>query len=171
MKEELTKDKIIKSALLKLGFPFADADDKEAEEREAASFLFDEALMELEKDDCFTFNLAKERGVLTDRRVHLGKFEYLKPKNYIMCVTPGVDEIGDKLYTAKSNFVFEYKEFIDLKDIPAKYGKLLALILAKNIAPTVNKKKALDLVYQEYINERESLLPTESFCINMEDLS
>lgn len=171
MKEDsIAKHEVIKTALLEMGFPFADADSKEAEDYKAASFLFDRAVTQLLKDDCFTFNINKVEAVLTDRRVYLGKFEYVKPEGYICSLTPGVEEIGDKLYSMKNNLILKYKKNMDIKDIPGMYRRYISLALAIMLAPTTGKAKSLERVAALFNIERESLLPQGAFCINMEDL-
>lgn len=168
---EKTKSKIIKSALLYLGFPFDDADSKEAAEVKAASFSFDTALNSILKDNDFIFNTDKVYPKLTDRAEYLGKYEYVKPPLYICSMTAGVEEIGDKLYTAKNNFKLTYKKKLDVKDIPEEYHKYLALTLAEIIAPTVGKVKALQRIAALRQQEKEELMYLNSYDITMEDLS
>lgn len=169
--KEKTKSKIIKSALLYLGFPFDDADSKEAAEIKAASSLFDTALNSILKDNDFTFNVDKVYPKLTDRAKYMGKYEYIKPPHYICSITAGVEERGGKLYTVKNNFALTYKKKMDVKDIPEEYYKYLALTLAEEIAPTVGKAKALQRIAALRQQEKEELMYLSSYDITMEDLS
>lgn len=166
----MDKNKIITAALLEMGFPFSDADSKEAVDRKAASFLFDRAVMQLLKDDCFTFNIEEVDPVLTDRRIFNGKFEYVKPDGYLCSLSPYVEERGNKLYTMKNNFHLKYKKKMDIKDIPDEYERYIALALAIMAAPTVGKSKSLERIYTLFNAERATLLPMGTFHINMEDL-
>lgn len=169
--KDARKDAIIKTALLEMGFPFCDADNKEAEEVKAASFLFDRALMELLRDGAFTENVKEELPVLTDRGEHLGKREYIKPSNCITVITPGVEEIGDKLYTTKNNFILRYKVKMDIKDISDKYDTYLAFTLAILLAPVVGKVKALSRLITLRDYEKQGIMPLASYDINLGDLN
>ena len=171
IEDTINKHEVIKTALLEMGFPFADADSKEAEDYKAASSLFNRAVMQLLKDDCFTFNIDEIKPVLTDRRIYNGKFEYIKPEGYICSLTPGVEERGNKLYTSKNNFYLKYRKIMDIKDIPYMYERYISLALAIMLAPTVGKSKSLERIVALFNMERETLLPQGTFNINMEDLS
>lgn len=170
MNTEIRKDDTIKMALLEMGFPFSDADNKEAEEVKTASFLFDTALTTLLIDECFTMNIKKIEAVLTDRKMYLGKFEYVKPKNFLCALTPGVEEREGNLYTFKSNLNLEYKEKIDVKDIPIEYQRYLALIIAKLCCPSFGKVKSLNRILLGIEEEKARLAPLASYDILMEDL-
>lgn len=168
--DTINKHEVIRAALLEMGFPFADSDSKEAADYKAASSLFDRAVMQLLEDDCFTFNIRKIEPALTDRRIYLGQFEYVKPEGYICSLTPGVEETGEKLYTAKNNLILKYKKVIDVKDIPFKYSRYISLALAVMLAPAVGKAKSLERIAALLKMEKEKLLPQGAFVINMEDL-
>lgn len=158
-------------ALIEMGFPFYDADNKEAEEIKSASFLFDKAVMVLLREYWFTGNIKKIKPILTDRKIYLGKREYVRPANCISVLTPEIEEIGDKLYTMKNNFSLEYREKMSIEDIPEVYDTYIALTLAKMIAPTIGKAKAINRVMVLLEEEKRSLLPLASYNITMEDLS
>lgn len=167
---EIKKNKIIKNALLYLGFPYSNADSKEAAETKAASSLFDIALNSLLKDNDFTFNVKRIVPVLTDRRKYLGKYEFIKPEGYICSMTPGIEDIGDKLQSVKNNFVLEYKRRMDIKDIPEEYEEYLSLLLAEKIAPVVGKAKALERIMLMKQQAKMELIPLDSYVVDMEDL-
>lgn len=167
----MEKDKIITAALLEMGYPFSDADSKEAVERKAASSLFDRAVMELLKEPFFTVNIEQIEPVLTDRRVYLGKFEYVKPDDYLMSMSNFIEERGGKLYSVKNNFYLKYKKKMDIKDIPEEYHRYISLSLAMMTAPTVGKAKSLERIASLFQLERQSLLRMGTFNLNLEDLS
>lgn len=167
----MEKDKIITAALLEMGYPFSDADSKEAVERKAASFLFDRAVMELLKETFFTINIEQVNAVPTDRRLYHGKFEYVKPHDYLLSMSNLIEERGDKLYSVKNNFYLKYKKKMDIKDIPEVYHRYISLSLAMMTAPTVGKAKALERIAALFQTERQSLLRMGTFYLNMEDLS
>ncbi len=144
MIKEIKKSDTIKMALLEMGFPYSDADNKEAEEVKAANFLFETAVVTLLVDNCYTNNIKKIKPVLTDRRLHMGKFEYVKPEDFLCSLTPGIEEAGENLYAYKDRISLTYKSKVDLKNIPIVYQRYLTLILAKLCCSTVGKGKALN---------------------------
>lgn len=167
----MIEDDIITAALLEMGYPFSDADSKEAVERQAASFFLERAVTELLKESFFTVNIEAIKPVPTDRRVYLGKFEFVKPHDYLMSMSNFIEERGDKLYSMKNNFYLKYKKKMDIKDIPNEYQRYISLSLAMMTAPTVGKSKSLERIATLFQMERQSLLKTGTFHLNMEDLS
>lgn len=167
---ELKKNKIIKLALMYLGFPYSNPDSKEAAETKAASSVFDIALNSVLKDNDFTFNVDRVYPALTDRKMFGGKYEFVKPDGYICAMTPGVEDVGQRLQSRKSNFLLEYKKRMDVKDIPEEYEEYLALALAEKIAPVVGKAKALERIMLLKQQAKSELLSLDSYVINMGDL-
>lgn len=170
MTKEIKKSDTIKMALLEMGFPYSDADNKEAEEVKTANFLFDTAVLTLLMDNCYTGNICKINPVLTDRRMHMGKFEYVKPDNFLCSITPGIEETGENLYAYKDKISLTYKKKMDIKDIPIMYQRYLTLILAKLCCSTVGKGKALNRLMIALEEEKLRLIPQGSFDITMGDL-
>lgn len=166
----MRKSKIIKMALLELGFPYSEADNKEAEEVKAASFLFETALDILFTEDSFTFNIKSIEPTKTERAEHMGKTEYVKPKNYLCSMTPGIEEKRDRLLSRNPIKCLTFKESIDLQDVPKKYDRLLSLILSELVCSTANKQKALPRILQLKDDEISRLWELDSFDMEMEDL-
>lgn len=166
----MEKNKIIKKALMELGFPFSDADMEEAENYKAASFVFSDVLIEVMKDENYGFNIKEERLNLTDRKIHNNKYEYAKPKLYLKSLTPSVEEFGDKLFSQKNNFLFRYLYEMDLSEIPETFERILVLSLAIKLAPTVGKVKALNRLYTAYQVEREKIVNDIPYVVDIKDL-
>ncbi|MCF0171765.1 MAG: hypothetical protein HUJ87_14825 [Fusobacterium varium] len=151
----MDKNKIIKKALLELGFPYADSDIEEAESYKTASFLFDGVLYNILRDDNCRFNIKEERLRKDDVQLYEKKISYVKPKGYIMSLSSDIEEHGDKLLSPKNNFVLRYLEQTDLTHIPQNFERILVLSLAAEIAAPLNKEDKLSTVYS--LLERENL--------------
>lgn len=167
----MDKNVIIKKALLELGFPIADSDLEEAESVKTASFLFDDVLFRVLRDDNCRFNIKEERLRKADVQQYEKKITYVKPAKYIMSLSSDIEEHGDKLLSLKNNFVLRYLEQVDLDRVPQNFERILVLSLASEIASPLGKEKRLQTIYS--LLERENMKNRKDFVFpitNLKDL-
>lgn len=167
----MDKNKIIKKALLELGFPFADSDLEEAESFKTASFLFDDVLFRVLRDDNCKFNIKEQRLKKDDVQEHDKKISYVKPPKYIMSLSSDIEEHMDKLLSYKNNFVLRYLEKVDLDHVPQNFERILVLSLASELASPLGKENRLQTIYS--LLERENIKNRKDFAfpiVNLKDL-
>lgn len=166
----MVKHKVIRAAMLELGFPYNEADQETSSAYNVGDVFYNMMISDMLQNENYGINI--DEVILKKADVqNLGeRIIYLKPTGYIKSLTSGVEEYNDKLISSKNNFYFKYLKKIDAEAIDEKYTRLASLSLAIMMAAPLSKASELGRIMQLFLEEQKKFIHDNPPIINLEDL-